>query len=563
MTGAGMSNFVTVFRAIDSHRIKRHRQPVSCTSCQRRKTKCDRGQPCAACEKRNEGKSCRFGQLGARETKQEMQEKLVRLEHLIMGLASHPASGPNSSSHSSSDDPVIGDGVDTRYHGATSWSAVVDDLHDVRAYLEAEDNPSSLDEGEAESKSNLLQQQQQQQHHMDDLVLGKTKPITLKDVRESLPSRSETDKLVATYFGAKFLVVPFIHSNHFRRRYDLYWNKPSGTNFLWLSIMFSILSCGAMVAKMKGTLSPSAADARAYMVKASECLTTGEYLSAKPYSVEALMMYAHSRNVQKQDSDPTIWSLYALGVRLAQRRGYHLDASNAVPRISAFEEEMRRRTWFMVQTSDLLFSFQLGMPPIINDDVNSVDHPRVLLDDDFDEHQAELPPSRPPTDPIPMLAWSTKSRLCRILRRVLSHALSTKRRPYAETMALNAELDHFYASVPPCMKIRTIQSTSFSDEGYTIMHRLILELMFRKTLCVLHRQYLSRDKDDARYDVSRDICRDAAMRILDLHLEFDMEIRPGGRMYEDRFMVSSLTLHDFLVAAMIICLDVSESTNIR
>merc|ERR1711981_633332 len=32
-------------------------------------------------------------------------------------------------------------------------------------------------------------------------------------------------------------------------------------------------------------------------------------------------------------------------------------------------------------------------------------------------------------------------------------------------------------------------------------------------------------------------------------------------MYHDRFMVSSLTMHDFLVAAMILCLDLCESTD--
>jgi hypothetical protein len=33
-------------------------------------------------------------------------------------------------------------------------------------------------------------------------------------------------------------------------------------------------------------------------------------------------------------------------------------------------------------------------------------------------------------------------------------------------------------------------------------------------------------------------------------------------MYKDRFLLSSLTLHDFLVAAMILCLDLLESTGI-
>jgi hypothetical protein len=82
--------------------------------------------------------------------------------------------------------------------------------------------------------------------------------------------------------------------------------------------------------------------------------------------------------------------------------------------------------------------------------------------------------------------------------------------------------------------------------------------MYRKSLCVLHRTYLSFDKSNARFRSSRDICRDSALRILDLHAEFDREAQPGGRLHEDRYMVSSLTLHDFLIAAMVISLDLTE-----
>src|SRR4029434_5130622 len=151
------------------------------------------------------------------------------------------------------------------------------------------------------------------------------------------------------------------------------------------SIMFSVLSLGAMIAKVKSPLLETVAEPRFYMHRSAQCLISGEYLHARSDAVEALMMFAHSRNVQKVDSDATIWSLYGLAVRLAQRRGYHLDAARVSPNITPFEAEMRRRTWFMVQTSDLLFSFQLGMPPMIYQEVCDADHPRNLTDDDFDE----------------------------------------------------------------------------------------------------------------------------------------------------------------------------------
>ncbi|KAH6899955.1 hypothetical protein B0T10DRAFT_554505 [Thelonectria olida] len=559
--GSELAAFTTVFRAADSHRVRRNRQPVSCTACQRRKSKCDRQKPCGACEKRGDEASCRFGTAVGANGRLEVQARLAKLEEMVKDLAAADPQDPSDrdllKAGQTGQQPgpsALGDGTQAQYHGATSWAALVESIHDIQDVLEAEDDlPPPPEEPDREKMP------------APDIFLGDLPQITIQEVLSSLPDRAEADKLVAIYFNAKFLAVPFIHVHHFRRRYDAFWVNPSATSFTWLSIMSSILSIGAMIATAKGLVGPtllSVAEPRYYMGLSARCLITGEYLKAKAFSVEAVMMFAHARNVQKEDSDSTIWAFYGLAVRLAQRRGYHLDASNVSDKITPFEAEMRRRTWFMIQSSDLLFSFQLGMPPMIYQSVCNAGHVLNLLDHDFDEGVKELPPARPETDPTPILAWRIKSHLCRITRRVIQHVLAVDPTPYEQTVALNAELEAFHASVPECYQIRPIRSTSFTDEGYTIMHRLILELMYRKTLCVLHRPFLSQDKDEAQYRESREICRDAALRILNLHLEFDQEIRAGGRMYEDRFMVSSLTLHDFLVAAMITCLDLSESTDI-
>ncbi|WKT44582.1 hypothetical protein QSH57_009435 [Fusarium oxysporum f. sp. vasinfectum] len=325
--------------------------------------------------------------------------------------------------------------------------------------------------------------------------------------------------------------------------------------------MFSVLSLGTMVCKIRQPHFVLLQGPDFYIQRSAQCLVTGEYLKARPYSVEALTLYAHAVNAKRKDSEATIWSLYSLAVRLAQRRGYHLDAARVSPNIKPFEAEMRRRTWFTVQTSDLLFSFQLGMPPMVYQEVCDAGHPRNLSDDDFDE-DSEVPESRPPTDPTPMLAWQTKSHLCRLLRRVLRHVLRVESPPYEETMALQAELEAFHNSVPECLRVRPIATTPFDIPAYTIMHRLIIEVSYLKTICVLHRPYLTAEKNQEMYKASRELCRTAALRIIEIHLEFEHEVREGGRMYEDRFLLSSLTLHDFLVASMILCLDLHESTDI-
>ncbi|KAF4962518.1 hypothetical protein FSARC_9412 [Fusarium sarcochroum] len=555
MPGSEMKHFTGVFRATDTHRVTRNRKSVSCTICQKRKSKCDRVKPsCGACVKRGDPNACVYGEASVLAGRQEMQLKVAKLEEMVMRLAAaSEASGAQSSVE-------IGKGInglfpqgaeeesDAAYHGETSWEAVFKSIHDIQSVLNTQDEPDQPEEPETSAPG-------------PDIVLGETSIITINHVRNSMPSRQDADALVNTYFNAKFLAVPFIHERHFWRRYELLWADPQKSNFLWMSIMFSILGLGAMISKAQNPCLESVQESKFYLQRSAQCLVTGEYLKARPYSVEAVMMYAHSRNVQRADSDATIWSLYSLAVRLAQRRGYHLDAARVSPNIKPFEAEMRRRTWFMVQTSDLLFSFQLGMPPMVYQEVCDVGHPRNLSDDDFDE-DTDVPESRPPTDPTPMLAWQTKSHLCRLLRHVLRHVLRVESPPYEETMGLQAELQAYHDTVPECFHIRPIATTPFDVPGHTIMHRLIIEVSYLKTICVLHRPYLTADKNQDIYRVSRELCRAAALRVVEIHLEFEHEIQEGGRMYHDRFLLSSLTLHDFLVAAMILCLDLHESTDI-
>jgi hypothetical protein len=200
------------------------------------------------------------------------------------------------------------------------------------------------------------------------------------------------------------------------------------------------------------------------------------------------------------------------------------------------------------------------MPPIIDDALCDTEPPSNLTDDDFDQDSAALPPPRPPTDPIPILVYAHKATLARTMRRVVRCVLCVKPQPYSHVLALQHEHDKWHASLPPCLRIRTIAETPFTDQNYTIMHRLMLDMLHLKSQCILHRPYLSTHKNDPQYDTSRRICRDSAVKILNHHVEFDAAMRPGGRMYHDRHMVASLTYHHFLMAAMILCIDLSETS---
>lgn len=448
-------------------------------------------------------------------------------------------------------------GTETSYIGATHWEAVLEGIHDLQDYFAADsDNETSPSQSSQAGPSPASG---------PDVVFGNLQLLTLRDVQAALPPRSTVDKLLWVYFNAKFIAVPFLHSGKFQREYEAFWDDPSSTSFLWLSILFSTLYFAAKViegsGKGVGLQELERFNSIAFMTKAGECLVTGRYLNAQPYSIESLFLYSYCRYMQIEDSDTALWAMFGLATRLAQRMGYHRDPRHlSTDLISPFEAEMRRRIWFYVESFDVLLSFQLGMPAITHEDQCDTDPLTNLADEDFDESCSILPPPRPTTDPTPILFCRSKSLLIRLLRRVVRHGLSTKPPGYAETMALDSALHTCHDSIPPCMRIRPIQSSSFTDQAHTIIHRLILELLYLKSLCVLHRTYLSSEKSNPKFEYSRKTCRMAALQILDIQLEVHQaSSSPSGRLYEATWMLLSLMSHNFLLAAMVVCLDLVES----
>jgi hypothetical protein len=292
--------------------------------------------------------------------------------------------------------------------------------------------------------------------------------------------------------------------------------------------------------------------------KAGQALVCGKYQDGHPYSIEALLFYSTCKNME--DKNCEYHMLVFITARLALRMGYHRDPM-VLGNISPFEGEMRRRIFSQVEVMDLLLSFQAGLPPVIPEDECDTQHPSNLLDTDFDEDCKVLPPSRPTSDPTTMLYYCEKSRLARLLRLAVRHALSLKNPPLKETMRIDKELRDAHLLVPESLRIKPLAS-SFLDQAYAILHRLNIEVLYLRSTCVLHRKYLVYDRSNPSYEYSRTACLEAALQILEYQAELHHACQLGGQLYNDRWMItSSLISYDFLLAVMIICLELYESRN--
>ena len=146
---------------------------------------------------------------------------------------------------------------------------------------------------------------------------------------------------------------------------------------------------------------------------------------------------------------------------------------------------------------------------------------------------------------------------------MLRHALGVKCETVHGVKLLGKEPDQWYESIPLCLRYRSIRDTSFTDANYTIFHRIMLELTYHMGRCMLYRSFLLGGFQQDMCHIALELCRGSAFKMLDIHFEVDRAIHPGGRLHDDRFAVSSLTLHGFLVAAMIICLELNDHDIMR
>jgi len=325
-------------------------------------------------------------------------------------------------------------------------------------------------------------------------------------------------------------------------------------------MLFSVLWIGSLFSQSSGhgnPVHPNTPSTSVFFTRAGQALVTGKYRKARPYSVEAVVLYAQCKYMHKEDPDADAWLIMGIGTRLAMRMGYHRDPRH-LKSISPFEGEIRRRIFLIVEAFDLLLSFQAGLPAIIQEEQCDIEPPRNLFDEDFDEGCTVLPPSRPPTDPTPMLYFCYKSRFAKIFRRVVRHALSLKTPSYEDTMKLDQELHAACLVVPPSLRMKPL-GRLLSDQPHMILNRMNIELSYLKSLCILHRMYLSHERSNPTFSYSRKTCTDAALQLLHRQADLYAASQPGGRFHNEGSMLTSVALHDFLLAAMITSLDLYES----
>ncbi|KAL5416183.1 hypothetical protein PMIN03_002222 [Paraphaeosphaeria minitans] len=581
---------------------KRNRVPLSCGPCRHRKLKCNRGHPCDNCTKRGDTASCTYATPGNRKksasstgsatTPDDMQNRIDRLEGLVLSLMTNGAqsAGPAAAqaaiaasingSHSSADQPYdispesipeedAGDESEVEnvtksigvmkvdnnraiFASEAHWYAILGEISEVKNYFH--DHKKQYEE----------QLKRYKAAHTDDMnvgtafLFGSQKPMTQPELLQRFPPKQTADLLVSRYFNTYDPGIHIIHGPTFQKQYDNHWMNPNDTPVIWLGLVFA-MTCIALQSYTRAGDEPpeyrgqSWAMSKEYREYTAQCLAAADITSPITNMLETMILHTYADYARSRDSQAGMIVSTSIIVRLAMRMGLHRD-SGPYAGITAFQGEMRRRVWAAIRSMDLLFSAQVGLPPVVRTRDTNTEIPRNIFDDELFEDMSILPPSRPEEEATPTLFLINRTRLMYKLGEAVELTEVLTCASYEEVMKLDNQARELHDRISPHLKIR-LMDESARDPSTLIMQRFTLDLLFLKIICVLHRKFISASRVNARFGYSRRACIDASMKMLQHQATLHRECQPGGRLRNVKWFISSLTTVDFLLAAMIVCSD--------
>ncbi|KAJ3543060.1 hypothetical protein NM208_g3784 [Fusarium decemcellulare] len=433
---------------------------------------------------------------------------------------------------------------ETRLIGTTSWEAVLRDIGSIKPHTNGEWDTSPVPRPPLQSS----------------LLFRFSKAESIEDLVNSLPPKSATDQLV-NLFASGLDIPPLpIHLPMFFRDYQVFWDNPGEVTLPWLSILFSVIALALQFVlssgiKMEGIPFVEAA-CRKYVAKAAECLTRSDYAKPTSKTVEAMLVYLISEHIYLGDDHFQASLILGSAIRLAIRSGYHRDPSH-YRKMSLFDGEMRRRTWSLLVQLDYIFASILGLPRHISHHLSDTALPSCIADADLHEELTTLPPTCDMEEPSSIVFLNERANLTKLLGQVTDCTTSFSELSGEEVCALDQAIDLQAETRPKWLKYPGVIGRTM-DETMHLNWALEIDIFEQRTRIILHRNFLALAYADPEYIPSRNKCLEAATRVLQ-HQQIMASLSfNADRMVVQNWRVLSIMSQDFLLSAMVICLDFDQ-----
>ncbi|RBR12286.1 hypothetical protein FVER53590_07955 [Fusarium verticillioides] len=437
------------------------------------------------------------------------------------------------------------------YVGATHCMAMLEDIEDLKDYFEQPEEA-----GEDQFLDNEIDP-------TEVMLNTRAGPRNREELLNRLPERKVADRLLSRYFASMSPSQHIVHRPVFTRQYSKFWQDPNEASLHWIAQLFMMLSLGVFFnnfinsSELEGDSPLPAQDRiRHYKACAGWALVWGKYTQPSSATLPAFLLYVESSFLFNRAAQMNCYVLSGVCIRLMLKMGLHRDPSK-LANISPYEGEMRRRMWNMAIQVELLVSFHMGLPSMLQGIETDTAVPRNLDDHDFDEDSTELPLSRPPTDWTSMTYPIHKTQILRVFGQIARQAHALTPPSYAEVAKLDNLLHETWKSVPSFMMVRPLDEC-VGDPPVLLIQRFGLTALYNKCRIVLHRRYLAEAIPQREHDYSRRQCLEGALSLLNYQHIIWEACKPGHVLSQHGWFVSSLAVHDFLMAAMVLYLVVKN-----
>lgn len=442
----------------------------------------------------------------------------------------------------------------TFYIGESHWAALLSEIAEVKNYFNEHKREY---EAHMEKVAKTISQAPASAPG-PALLFGSMTPPGRNEIMSQMPSRYLTDILVGRYFNTFDPAVHILHGPTFQKQYNQHWVDPTKTSIVWIGMLFAMLRLAMLSYTREGDEPPEFRGkcqdmANNFRTQMAHCLITADYTRPHNFLIETLILHMNGEYVSKVDAEASVWVLAGMIARLAMRMGYHRD-SKLFPNITPFQGEMRRRVWTFVRYSDILFSFQIALPCMIRMGDTDTDIPRNIHDDEFDEDSPELPSARPISEVTSVSYMIAKAKLVLGFGRVLEETNGVVKHGYDEVLKIDRGLRDVFDSIPEHLRLRPMSEQTMAPISL-IMARYSLATTYHKSQCVLHRRFIRQAKTNSKYAYSRRTCLESSMQLLSYQAIQHEQTQERGRLRSMKAWSNSLTTHDYLLAATVICHD--------
>ncbi|OLN82085.1 putative transcriptional regulatory protein C1F7.11c 3 [Colletotrichum chlorophyti] len=547
---------------------KRPRVLLSCGPCRASKLKCDRSEPCGQCLKKSRPEACVYApKPDKKKPAKGMAARLKRLEGMVRTMMdegvgqepSAPAAAAAAAAATKDDDVAQPGGQFVRgdrgatYVGATHFMAILEDIEDMKSYFEEPDVADDESPGPSDDVATP-----------SDLLLSRNAPRSREELLRLIPEKKIVDRLVMRYFSSHSPSQHIVHRPTFVKQYAHFWRDPASTSNHWLALLFMITSLGIFYSMFLAPhelaadtpYQPPMSRFKILRAAAANCLVAGRYTQPTITTIPPFILYVEAEFLISRAAQTNCYLLSSVCLRMLLKMGLHRDPDRLAD-VSPFEGEMRRRMWNMAVQLDLLVSFHMGLPSMLNGIDSDCALPRNLVDEDFAEDSPSLPPARPMTDYTEMTYPINKGAVMLVFGQVARQAHLLAPPPYSEIMRLDSLLNDVWAQVPAFLMVKPLEQC-VTIPPTLVTQRFGIASLYNKTRCVLHRRFLLEEAPGPEHDYSRWQCVEGAMTLLEFQDVIWRACQPGNMLSQNGWFMSSLAVHDFMLAAIIVYLTIGN-----